>query len=813
MVPGHKRAAVRLRITGKITESDLNRLLGYIDKKVTYDVKRFDFETAEIMIIGSPITVQRLVNVFCKDLNKCKVGDVKQFWFNKLFIKAKRLDVNPIDMQISKQASSCKTYILTFAGNTSLGDYYLSKPGYERHYKRLVNNPLSFFEGFKPLTTISDYAVINFDSALIDNPTCFAGGRRLPNWDNPKRTVDVFKQLGISAVSLANDRVMNFGPDIMLKTKKEFEKAGICCVGAAENLERASKPIRLKFQGDKSSKVAYIFTGVYVFQRHLKDYHLNASKEKPGVNLLGASVLSRIVANIAYIRKTEPDALIIFFPHLRGLNYKQASQEVGDFCEKLLDAGADYILAHGSRMFDYLINKYEKRTNVIALGNFVFNSPGLYGKFNALPYSVIVNLELSEEKTGWQVSQKVYPFMSDNRINEFKAKLVNESEIDKFSKFNHKESQRAYSNIFQKDSKGIYYLTTEKVERNIMAMNLKPTEEIIKNTVLNKKTNIYSERSYKVADLIKGELEKCGCQVGSIDNLVVDSNNNRKKYFYQSVTSNTSLLGAMLLNNKNLARKLFVKSGITVAKGKLFTRSQREQAKHFALSLSSAVVKPVDSDQGRGVTVGVNNSAGFVTAWNNAAKFSKRGVLIEEQFTNGSEARFLVVGGKCVAVFKKIPPHIIGDGHQTISQLVEQKKRLRVGNPYLKNKPITLNEHRLSILKQQGYSMSSIPSQDDIVIIDYMSSTSTGGESIDITEDVHPSFNRIAELVVTIAPGLDLIGVDILAFDYFQEAKKDKYIVIEANARPCLGVHLYPVYGKPRNVVGEIVKYMSSLAR
>ena len=66
---------------------------------------------------------------------------------------------------------------------------------------------------------------------------------------------------------------------------------------------------------------------------------------------------------------------------------------------------------------------------------------------------------------------------------------------------------------------------------------------------------------------------------------------------------------------------------------------------------------------------------------------------------------------------------------------------------------------------------------------------------------------RAAERAAGAVPGLDVIGVDILSFGFSQEATKENYIVIEANTRPGLGGHLYPVYGTPRNVARAIVEY------
>lgn len=82
---------------------------------------------------------------------------------------------------------------------------------------------------------------------------------------------------------------------------------------------------------------------------------------------------------------------------------------------------------------------------------------------------------------------------------------------------------------------------------------------------------------------------------------------------------------------------------------------------------------------------------------------------------------------------------------------------------------------------------------------------STGADSIDLTETVHPSYRQVAEQVYQAIPGLGLCGVDIIATDWSQPATADNHIVVEVNSRPAIGAHHFPWEGKPRDVAGAIV--------
>ncbi len=92
-------------------------------------------------------------------------------------------------------------------------------------------------------------------------------------------------------------------------------------------------------------------------------------------------------------------------------------------------------------------------------------------------------------------------------------------------------------------------------------------------------------------------------------------------------------------------------------------------------------------------------------------------------------------------------------------------------------------------------------------MIDWKSGISSGGDNLDITDQVHPDYKKLAERVATIVAGLYIVGVDILTKDFFQNAGKHNHIVVEANTRPGITGHHFPVYGQPRNLARQIAIY------
>lgn len=357
-----------------------------------------------------------------------------------------------------------------------------------------------------------------------------------------------------------------------------------------------------------------------------------------------------------------------------------------------------------------------------------------------------------------------------------------------------------------------YYLLARYFTR-IIIKNIRFTSSVSSNCVLPQNKYAQSEMptdDYNlISQIIFRELRRLGVKSTWV---------NHALFYFQlkgryigcrvSYTPGTSTVGKVILRNKAVSKEIFKSIGISVAKGKYYIRDDWKSASsYFKTFRGPVVIKPVDGLKAKGVSVGVKYWESFNNAWKQAKRYSKKGIIIEEQF-KGTEARFFVIGSKCVAAFRKINPHIVGNGKQTIEELVQEKQKNRSQNPHLFNRPLIIGDHQKNILKEQGYCLNSIPPDGQKVIIDWNASSPAGGETFDITDVVHPSYKLVVERLASIISGIDIIGVDMLAKDYNQPADKDNYIVLEANTQPGLGGHHFPVYGKRRNVGRLVAKHI-----
>ena len=165
------------------------------------------------------------------------------------------------------------------------------------------------------------------------------------------------------------------------------------------------------------------------------------------------------------------------------------------------------------------------------------------------------------------------------------------------------------------------------------------------------------------------------------------------------------------------------------------------------------VVKPLDGNQGKGVTVNIASREQIELAYQAAREIS--GKVLVERFIPGNDFRLLVVGNRLVAAARRDPPSVTGDGIHTVAQLVEQVNRdpRRSSGHATSLSYIKLDDIALARLALQGLKPDSVPPQGTRVILRNNANLSTGGTATDVTDDVHPEVAaRAVEAALTVDP-------------------------------------------------------------
>jgi cyanophycin synthetase len=268
---------------------------------------------------------------------------------------------------------------------------------------------------------------------------------------------------------------------------------------------------------------------------------------------------------------------------------------------------------------------------------------------------------------------------------------------------------------------------------------------------------------------------------------------------HRSATDRTGAVAESVSDDKELTKAYLRSAGVPVAEGRLVTSAA--DAWQAAQEIGTpVVVKPTDCNYGSGVVVGISKREQIEAAYEYAVPRGS-GVMIE-QLAKGAEHRLLVVGGQFVAATRGDPAFVVGDGRQTVWELIESQLNSdpRRGNDSsFPLSTVDLVPTVLLVLEQEGYTPDSVPPKDQKVIVQR-----NGNLSIDVTDLVHLDVRRHAELAARVI-GLDVAGIDIIAEDISRPLEEQGGVVIEVNAGPGLQMHVAPESGSPRPVGEAIV--------
>jgi cyanophycin synthetase len=278
-----------------------------------------------------------------------------------------------------------------------------------------------------------------------------------------------------------------------------------------------------------------------------------------------------------------------------------------------------------------------------------------------------------------------------------------------------------------------------------------------------------------------------------------------QKRIQATVTSETSSIGVELACDKEDTKYLLEQAEVDVPRGDIIhrERSLEDACKYVGYPL---VIKPVDGNHGRGITVNIQNYDTALVAFNHAKESSKSGAIIVEKFIVGEDYRLLVINNVLVAGAIRTPAHVIGDGKSTIQELIDivnSDSRRGFGHENVLTK-ITANELTINIIRDAGYTLESVIPVDERLILKDTANLSTGGTAEDITDIIHPANVSMVERISKIID-LDICGIDIMTTDISKPLSETGGAVLEVNAGPGFRMHLAPTTGLPRNVAGPVI--------
>lgn len=288
----------------------------------------------------------------------------------------------------------------------------------------------------------------------------------------------------------------------------------------------------------------------------------------------------------------------------------------------------------------------------------------------------------------------------------------------------------------------------------------------------------------------------------SSGNLVQFGYGAKQRRIWTAETDQTSAIAETISRDKDLTKSLLEACGVPIPQGRAVDSASDawDAAQDIGLPV---VVKPLDGNHGRGVFINLETQQEIEAAYAVAVDEGS-GVLVEK-FIRGNEHRLLIVGGKLAAAAKGQTASVIGDGIQTVNELIATQlnsdPRRGRGEEQPLN-PIRIDSAARLELKRQGFHADSvIPTGCEVLI------QRNGNVAFDCTSDVHPEVAAMAALAAK-AVGLDVAGIDLVAEDISKPLLDQGAAIVEVNAGPGLLMHLKPAEGTPQPVGRAIIDHI-----
>ncbi len=175
----------------------------------------------------------------------------------------------------------------------------------------------------------------------------------------------------------------------------------------------------------------------------------------------------------------------------------------------------------------------------------------------------------------------------------------------------------------------------------------------------------------------------------------------------------------------------------------------------------------------------------------------------------GRDYRLVVLDGKVISAYERVPLNVVGDGRRTIRQLLEAKQA-----DFIRLKRDTIipwRDSRLKrSLKKQQLQWNTVLEADQIVTLLEVANLSLGGDTIDVTARLHPSVARLAAEVAR-HMCLRFCGVDVVMPD--ATAKLGEYRLLEINSAPGLDHYAFSGRKQQRLIDSLYLKVLEAIRR
>jgi D-alanine-D-alanine ligase-like ATP-grasp enzyme len=296
--------------------------------------------------------------------------------------------------------------------------------------------------------------------------------------------------------------------------------------------------------------------------------------------------------------------------------------------------------------------------------------------------------------------------------------------------------------------------------------------------------------------------------------LVYQWNHRDKEYYYRY--SPITILHKHLskfkdpgvYDDKIFFKKFLSKNKIPHPEGRAFF--SRKRALSYGKKLGfPLVVKPNSSSLSKHVTLNINDNEALKSAIGIAKMIDHR--VIVERYIPGNVHRFMCINDKLLVCSKRLAASIVGDGRQTINELIDQYNATPLrGDKTKGNSPLgevqkdnVLHEY----LACQGVSLQKVLDAGKRIFLSEKTNCANGAEVINLTEKVCTENAELFRKIHNVLQ-VGVTAIDFICEDVSIPWGSQSFGILENNSFPDIAPQHFPSSGEPVDVAKAIWEFI-----
>ncbi|WP_445403772.1 CapA family protein [Acinetobacter vivianii] len=314
-----------------------------------------------------------------------------------------------------------KSEWINIIGDTYFGEFYTNKRKNKGVEDALQRYGYAYsFEKIKHFFHQDEINIANFEAVFnLDENSPLTDKKAFILGAQPKQTLAEFKRIHLNTLCLANNHLKDYGEPSLTHTLELLDQAEINFIGAGSDQQQAHQCLQIH---NEQQSIA-IFNGYWHRQTAYQQYDFYALGRSAGV----ASINAILFEQIMLYRVQYPQHKIIVICHW-GIDFKSTHSEQEKLAQVLTQIGADLVIGHGAHTIQP-IQRMNHKPVIFGIGNGVFNSNGEFEKYQALPYGLMVRINLKAQ------SVQLYPIFTDNLQSFWQPYPVNETQFEQAQHF------------------------------------------------------------------------------------------------------------------------------------------------------------------------------------------------------------------------------------------------------------------------------------------------------------------------------------------------------------------------------------------